>query len=108
MWVIYLVLKCKIIYDSISVKNFLNYNNLSNIIRAHQLCMDGFQQLFNNSLTTVWSAPNYSYKCMNKASVLILNEDHEFKFKIFEQDLNNQDKKDEIIVSTKSIPEYFV
>jgi hypothetical protein len=74
--------------------------------------MEGYQQLFNKSLTTVWSAPNYSYKCGNKASVLVLDDNMNFKFNIFEQESTDQDKKDEkgfnISSISKLIPEYFI
>ncbi|KAI9500875.1 Metallo-dependent phosphatase-like protein [Coemansia spiralis] len=57
-------------FGSRVVDRFLFVNGMSHILRAHQLCMEGYLVLFNDRLSTVWSAPNYCYRCGNVASLL--------------------------------------
>jgi serine/threonine-protein phosphatase PPG1 len=64
-------------------EKFLYMNNLRHICRAHQICMEGYQILFDDMLSTVWSAPNYCYRAGNLASILEIGPSLERYFNVF-------------------------
>lgn len=44
------------------------------ICRAHQLTMEGYKELHNKKCLTIFSAPNYCYRCSNLASIVEIDD----------------------------------
>lgn len=55
-------------------KEFNHLNGLELIARAHQLVQEGFKMMHDKNIVTVWSAPNYCYRCGNVASVFQVDD----------------------------------
>jgi len=87
------------------VKKFLLVNQLQHIVRAHQLCMDGYQELFDHTLSTIWSAPNYCYRCGNIASVMEISDKLARRFNTFSAAPESERLANQ--VGTKDAPSYF-
>jgi len=82
-----------------------NHNNKIDVIcRAHQLVMEGYKWMFKDQLVTVWSAPNYCYRCGNVAAILELDDNLEKTFIVFEAAA--QDTKG--IPAKRPAPDYFL
>jgi len=86
------------------VKQFNQTNKLDLICRAHQLVMEGYKYMFDKMLVTVWSAPNYCYRCGNVAAILELDEHRNANFKIFEA----APQEARGIPQKKPAPDYFL
>lgn len=67
------------LYGKKAVDSFLNEVNCQYLVRSHQLVANGFEVKFNGKCITVWSAPNYCYRCKNLASFMVIKEkNHDF------------------------------
>jgi diadenosine tetraphosphatase ApaH/serine/threonine PP2A family protein phosphatase len=67
-------------------REFMWSNSLTLVARAHQLVNEGYKYHFKEErVCTVWSAPNYCYRCGNLASFLKIFEDGSRQFTVFEE-----------------------
>lgn len=86
------------------VDKFTYENSVDMIVRSHQLVMEGYKQSFHDKLVTIWSAPNYCYRCGNIAAILNLDEKLTSTYKIFEASKNDKRESQ----NNKILPQYFL
>jgi serine/threonine-protein phosphatase 6 catalytic subunit len=61
--------------------------------------MEGFKYHFpSRNLVTVWSAPNYCYRCGNIASVLAIDDHLNREFKIFREVQESEESQRRTVV----------
>jgi len=86
------------------VSEQFNHNNkLKTIARAHQLVMDGFQKTHNANVVTVFSAPNYCYRCGNQAAIMEVDEHLRINYLQFDPAPHQKDE-----TGYKRVPDYFL
>ena len=93
-----------VIFGNGLVDKFLQLNNMNFIVRAHQLIMEGYKLHFGNKLITIWSAPNYCYRCNNIAAILQLDENLRTNYITFNASPENNKQEPEKM----ALPEYFL
>lgn len=94
------------LFGATATERFNAANNISLICRAHQLVMEGYKWHFDSKVLTVWSAPNYCYRCGNVAAIFQYNDHNNPKhsFQIFKD--APPEKRDGPVKSFT--PEYFL
>ncbi|ELQ75065.1 Serine/threonine protein phosphatase 2A, catalytic subunit [Trachipleistophora hominis] len=82
---------------------FNKTNGLSMVCRAHQLAMNGYNYNHNKECVTIFSAPNYCYRCGNMATLMEMDDKGNYTFKQFMPAPETEDKE-----NVKKIPDYFI
>eukprot|EP00758_Cryptobia_borreli_P002636 Tbor_TRINITY_DN3174_c0_g1::TRINITY_DN3174_c0_g1_i1::g.14675::m.14675/K15423/PPP4C; serine/threonine-protein phosphatase 4 catalytic subunit len=85
---------------------FNRRNKLSLIARAHQLVFEGYKSMFDDACCTVWSAPNYCYRCGNEASILKIGEISDTDRKVIKFNAAPSEKRG--YLAKHPPPEYFL
>jgi serine/threonine-protein phosphatase 2A catalytic subunit len=85
-------------------ESFNHTNKLKMIARAHQLIMEGYQPTHNENVVTIFSAPNYCYKCGNQAAIMECDEHMKFHYSQFD----TEPSKGKPIITPKRVPDYFL
>ena len=65
-------------------EQFNHTNGLSLVARAHQLVMEGYNLVHNDNVVTIFSAPNYCYRCGNHAAIMEVDEHKNREFITFD------------------------
>lgn len=84
-------------------ESFHHSNNLTLISRAHQLVMEGYNWCHDRHVVTVFSAPNYCYRCGNQAALMELDDNLKYNFLQFDP----APRRGEPHVSRRT-PDYFL
>eukprot|EP00055_Hartaetosiga_balthica_P018654 m.135032 g.135032 ORF g.135032 m.135032 type:complete len:307 (-) comp9816_c0_seq1:387-1307(-) len=61
-------------------EKFNRDNQLTLIARAHQLVMEGYNWSHDRNVVTIFSAPNYCYRCGNQGGILELDDILNYSF----------------------------
>ena len=64
-------------------EEFLFLNNLKFVARAHQLVMRGYNWCHNKQVLSIFSAPNYCYRCGNEAAVIEIEDENNINFQTY-------------------------
>ncbi|KAF8734183.1 Serine threonine specific protein phosphatase Sit4, partial [Rhizoctonia solani] len=86
------------------ISEAFNHNNgLTLVARAHQLVMEGYNWSQDRNVVTIFSAPNYCYRCGNQAAIMEIDEKLSYTFLQFDP----APRAGEPLVSRR-VPDYFL
>ncbi|KAF1781240.1 Metallo-dependent phosphatase-like [Phytophthora cactorum] len=87
---------------------FNHANGLTLIARAHQLVMEGYNWSHKCNVVTIFSAPNYCYRCGNEAAIMEVDEQMQYTLYVQESDrFDPAPRRGEPHVSRRT-PDYFL
>ena len=86
-------------------EQFNHNNGLKLIARAHQLVMEGYNWCHDRNVVTIFSAPNYCYRCGNQAAIMEIDEHLKYTFLQFDPAPNQYVLEKD---GPRKIPDYFL
>lgn len=89
-------------------EQFNHTNNLKLIARAHQLVMNGYNWSQERNVVTIFSAPNYCYRCGNEAAIMEVDEHLKYTFLQFDPAPRPQEQFNKLNNMNKRTPDYFL
>jgi serine/threonine-protein phosphatase 2A catalytic subunit len=87
-------------------EQFNHANKVDAICRAHQLVQEGYECMHDSHVLTIFSAPNYCYRCGNLAAIMEMDDLGRRTFLQFEQFAKELSKPDDERARAK-LPDYF-
>lgn len=84
-------------------QGFNHHNDLTLVSRAHQLVMEGYNWCHDKNVVTIFSAPNYCYRCGNQASIMELDDKLKYTFLQFDPM-----PRSNVSEAGRKIPDYFL
>lgn len=86
------------------ISETFNHNNgLTLVARAHQLVMEGYNWCHDRNVVTIFSAPNYCYRCGNQAAIMEIDEHLKYTFLQFDPAPRRGEPE-----VTRKTPDYFL
>lgn len=91
-------------------EQFNHVNGLKLIARAHQLVMEGYNWSHDRNVVTIFSAPNYCYRCGNQAAIMEIDEHLKYTFSQFDPAPREKGSPEVggAFEQVKRIPDYFL
>merc|ERR1712167_245606 len=65
-------------------EHFNHTNGLRLVARAHEMVMEGYRWCHDRNVVTIFSAPNYCYRCGNQAAIMHIDEHVNYTFQQFD------------------------
>jgi serine/threonine-protein phosphatase 2A catalytic subunit len=88
-------------------EQFNHNNGLTLVSRAHQLVMEGYNWCHEKNVVTIFSAPNYCYRCGNQAAIMEIDEHLEYTFLQFDPAPRTEEEQ-AAPNSSRNTPDYFL
>jgi len=85
-------------------EQFIHNNELNVVARAHQLVMEGYNWSHTGNVVTIFTAPNYCYRCGNKAAIMEVDDVLGVSFSQFDPAPRSENSSQ----AKKVMPEYFL